>query len=173
MKTVKIAEVQYPILLVDSADQVVRGADAVQCLQTKGGLIRAYFFYDNGWFSATEATSAAAAARIVTQIDRHRKDCAVHCEIDGVSFPTQPRSALNDPETGAEGLAPYGVIHWWEKGDEGALYYKCDIHFLEDGETFGLVGMGDTLHEALSNLTQQCIDHGLAPIVSAGAEPEA
>lgn len=172
MKTVKIAEVQYPILLVDSADQVVRGADAVQCLQTKGGLIRAYFFYDNGWFSAHEATPAGAAAKIAEQVDRHDLNCAIRSVVYGVSFPTKHRSALNDPETGVEGLAPYGVIHWWEKGEEPHhLYYKCDIHFLEQGETFSLVGMGDTLAEALSNLTQQCIDHGMAPIEGADGQP--
>lgn len=171
MKTAKIANMQYPIILVDSADQVARGVEAVQCLQTKSEQIQAYFFHGNAWFSALEATSAGAAAKIAEQVDRHDLNCAIRSVVYGVSFPTQHRSALNDPETGVEGLAPYGVIHWWEKGEEPHLYYKCDIHFLVEGEVFGLVGMGDTLAEALSHLTQQCIDHGMAPIESSDEQP--
>lgn len=68
--------------------------------------------------------------------------------IGGQPFPVRNRNVLLDPKTGDEGLAPVGVIHWWEKGYEPQTHFKCDIHF----EGVGFEGSGDTLNEALLNL---------------------
>lgn len=167
MKTVKIGNVQYPIVLVDSIDQVNCSTEAIQCLQTKPGHILAYFCHDNMWFSATKPTSVAAADRIAEKIVKHGMDCEIRCEIDGVSFETRSRHILIDPASGVETLAPYGVIHWWTKGYEGSESYKCDIHFLlDDGELFTLEGVGATLEAALHDLTSSCMEQGFGQPVA-------
>jgi hypothetical protein len=153
MKTVKIAGVTYPIILVDSLDQLDSSVEAVQCLHAKNDSICASFFHDGEWFSSTASSSMQAAVKIGLQVDQHRRDCAVRFIVSGVEYKVQSRHRLYDSEMGSESFAPLNTVHWWIKGLEGSEFYKCDIHVAhEDGEALSYEGIGSTLVEALADL---------------------
>lgn len=167
MKTAKIAGMKYPIVLVDSVDEIQPVSESVQCLHTKTGSIQAYFFDRGRWFSAIAQNSVDASVKIAASVDQFIKDCAIICEIDGVSFPVRHRSVLHAPKSSGEACASIGVIYWWMAGYDDEPYYKCDIHHLaEDGEVITLVGTGLALDEALHDVTILSIEYGFDKVTA-------
>lgn len=167
MKTAKIAGMKYPIVLVESADQIQQISESVQCLHTKTGSIQAYFFDRGRWFSAIAQNSVDASAKIAASVDQFIKDCAIVCEVDGVSFPARHRSVLHIPKSSGEVYASIGVIYWWMAGFDEDPLYKCDIHHLVgDGEVITLVGSGSTLDEALRDITVLSIEYGFDKVTA-------
>ncbi|MEG0870020.1 MAG: hypothetical protein RSD49_01595 [Hafnia sp.] len=71
-------------------------------------------------------------------------------EILGKAFPVRNRSALWDNKSESEALAGDGVIHWWQKGIEPYLHFKCDMHLPFGDYEAG----GATLPEALKAIAQ-------------------
>ena len=152
MKTVKIGEVKYPIIQVNSRDEIYPDAEAVQCFHQEDENMRAFFYYEGIRFSANGSSALEASQLISAQVAQHSRDCLEKFPLEGTDIPVRHRNALYDRARGEEGFAPLNVVHWWTKGEDKEKFYKCDIHFEFQGDPISYEAVGPTLAQALNDL---------------------